>query len=166
MDGIRLGAGPMGRRERPASRSGGRAGPPAPVAWLPVGGRRGLRGPAEHGRSRRAGRAGPARRPADPAGRRAGRIGRGAAPEPAPGAVPWSEPTMPMDHSDLRRLIEDGVAPGTWAELGSGAGAFTLALADLLGTGAAIVSVDRDAAALDRQRLAMAARFPEAAVDY
>jgi SAM-dependent methyltransferase len=47
-----------------------------------------------------------------------------------------------------------------WADLGSGTGAFTLALADLLGPGGRIVSVDRDAAALREQARVMAARFP------
>ncbi|HSR25929.1 MAG TPA: class I SAM-dependent methyltransferase [Candidatus Eisenbacteria bacterium] len=71
-----------------------------------------------------------------------------------------------MEHADLLDLIRDGVAPGVWAELGSGAGAFTLALADLLGAGGRIVSVDRDTGALRRQRQAMEARFPAAAVEY
>jgi SAM-dependent methyltransferase len=71
-----------------------------------------------------------------------------------------------LDHADLVGLIRDGVAPGVWADLGAGAGAFTLALADLLGPGARIVSVDRDGGALRRQRQAMAARFPAAEVDY
>jgi ubiquinone/menaquinone biosynthesis C-methylase UbiE len=71
-----------------------------------------------------------------------------------------------MDHADLVALIRDGVAPGRWADLGSGDGAFTLALADLLGAGARILSVDRDGRALRRQRQAMEARFPEAAVEY
>src|SRR5215831_3454410 len=71
-----------------------------------------------------------------------------------------------MEHAELVDLIRDGVAPGAWADLGSGGGAFTLALADLLGPGARIVSVDRDGGSLRRQRDAMAARFPDAAVDY
>jgi ubiquinone/menaquinone biosynthesis C-methylase UbiE len=71
-----------------------------------------------------------------------------------------------MDQDDLLRLIRDGVAPGAWADLGSGAGAFTLALATLLGPAARIVSVDRDGGALRRQRQAMEARFPSVAVDY
>lgn len=71
-----------------------------------------------------------------------------------------------MDHQDIVDLVRDGVAPGVWADLGSGAGAFTLALADLLGPGARIVSVDRDGGALRRQRQAMETRFPEAAVEY
>ncbi len=55
-----------------------------------------------------------------------------------------------MNHSDLVGLIEDGVTEpgGRWAELGAGEGAFTLALADLLGAGAHITAVDRDAGAL------------------
>jgi len=62
-------------------------------------------------------------------------------------------------------LLRGGVPPAgpgnvAWADLGSGTGAFTLALADLLGAGARIVSVDRDAAALLEQSMAMAARFP------
>src|SRR2546425_12704738 len=53
-----------------------------------------------------------------------------------------------------------------WADLGSGQGAFTLALADLLGPGAVIHSVDRDERALKTQRQAMDARFPDASVEY
>ena len=71
-----------------------------------------------------------------------------------------------MDHGDLLDLIRDGIVPGDWADLGSGGGAFTLALADLLGTGARIVSVDRDDGALRRQRQIMEARFPAASVEY
>lgn len=71
-----------------------------------------------------------------------------------------------MEHEDHVDLIRDAVGPGVWADLGSGDGAFTLALADLLGPGARILSVDRDAGALRRQRQAMVARFPGAAVDY
>src|SRR5260370_26443932 len=53
-----------------------------------------------------------------------------------------------------------------WADLGSGKGAFTLALADLLGPGAVLHSVDRDQRALHAQRQAMDARFPDASVEY
>jgi ubiquinone/menaquinone biosynthesis C-methylase UbiE len=55
---------------------------------------------------------------------------------------------------------------GEWADLGSGGGAFTLALAELLGTGGRIHSVDRDAHALERQRLTMLRRFPSTQVSY
>ncbi len=67
-----------------------------------------------------------------------------------------------MDHRDHVRLIDAGVRGGgtIWADLGSGAGAFTLALADLLGPDGSIYSVDRDAARLREQSRALAARFP------
>src|ERR1041385_3289910 len=71
-----------------------------------------------------------------------------------------------MDHRDHVDLIRDGVAPGAWAELGSGGGAFTLALADLLDGRGRIVSIDRDAGSLRRQRQALPARFPDAHVEH
>ena len=71
-----------------------------------------------------------------------------------------------MDHPDHVELIRDGIpAPGgTWADFGSGRGAFTLALADLLGPAARIHSVDRDARALRDQGAALRAQFPAASV--
>jgi SAM-dependent methyltransferase len=67
-----------------------------------------------------------------------------------------------MNHDDHVRLIRDGVAGAgnVWADLGSGEGAFTLALADLLGAGGYVYSVDTDARALREQRAALQARFP------
>jgi SAM-dependent methyltransferase len=70
-----------------------------------------------------------------------------------------------LDHRDHVELLRGGVEPAgpgsaDWADLGSGTGAFTLALADLLGPGGRILSVDRDAGALREQAEAMAARFP------
>ena len=67
-----------------------------------------------------------------------------------------------MNHADHVALIRDGVLGGgpLWADLGSGGGAFTLALAELLGSSGTIHSVDRDEAALGRQADEMAARFP------
>src|SRR6185312_14871035 len=72
-----------------------------------------------------------------------------------------------MNHDDHVRLIRDGVAGAgnVWADLGSGGGAFTLALADLLGAGGHIYSVDTDARALREQRAALQARFPAVTVD-
>src|SRR3954471_20297702 len=67
-----------------------------------------------------------------------------------------------MNHADHVGLIRDGVLGGgpDWADLGSGAGAFTLALADVLGPGGSIQTIDRDAAVLDTQLGALRARFP------
>jgi ubiquinone/menaquinone biosynthesis C-methylase UbiE len=68
-----------------------------------------------------------------------------------------------VDHADHVGLIRAGVegAGRRWLELGAGRGAFTLALADLLGPGAEIVAVDRDARDLADLATAMGRRFPE-----
>ncbi len=68
-----------------------------------------------------------------------------------------------MDHSDHVRLIRDGVAGigRRWVELGAGRGAFTLALADLLGPAADIVAIDRDGGDLAALATTMSRRFPE-----
>ena len=73
-----------------------------------------------------------------------------------------------MQHQDHVNLIRAGISArgGVWADLGSGSGAFTLALADLLGPGARIYSVDRDRRALREQEAALRANFPSVAVDY
>ena len=49
---------------------------------------------------------------------------------------------------------------GTWLELGSGNGAFTLALAEVLGPAGTIHSVDTDRGALSTQAAAIRTRFP------
>ncbi len=73
-----------------------------------------------------------------------------------------------MNHEDHVRLLRGGVPEpgGVWADLGSGSGAFTLALADLLGPTGEIYSVDRDQGALREQERAMRARFPATTVHY
>src|SRR5256885_14946116 len=72
-----------------------------------------------------------------------------------------------MNHDDHVRLLRDAVpaVPGIWADLGSGSGAFTLALADILGPSGRIVSVDRDGGALREQERALQERFPNVAVE-
>ena len=66
-----------------------------------------------------------------------------------------------MDHADHVGLIRAAVEPGgTWADIGAGEGAFTLALADLLGPGGRIVAVDRDGRALRANEAAVRSRFP------
>lgn len=74
-----------------------------------------------------------------------------------------------MNHSDHVRLLRGGIpmpAPATWADLGSGGGAFTLALAELLGPAGHIISVDKDSAALREQQRRMRSTFPDVSVEY
>ena len=72
-----------------------------------------------------------------------------------------------MDHADHVGLIRDGVtgAGTSWLELGAGEGAFTLALADLLGGSGSIVALDRDPQALRRLAAEMQRRFPTVALE-
>lgn len=71
-----------------------------------------------------------------------------------------------MNHQDHVNLLRGGVADGgtTWADLGSGSGAFTLALAELLGGDGEIYSVDRNAGALREQERALRTQFPQITV--
>jgi ubiquinone/menaquinone biosynthesis C-methylase UbiE len=68
-----------------------------------------------------------------------------------------------MDHADHIQLLRDGITGlgGTWADIGAGAGAFTLALADLIGPSGEVHAVDRDARALERNAQATTACFPD-----
>jgi len=68
-----------------------------------------------------------------------------------------------VDHADHVGLIRPGIdrAGRRWLELGAGRGAFTLALSDLLGPGAEIVAIDRDARDLADLATTMGRRFPE-----
>jgi ubiquinone/menaquinone biosynthesis C-methylase UbiE len=69
-----------------------------------------------------------------------------------------------VDHADHVGLLRAAVEPGgTWADVGAGEGAFTLALADLLGPGGRIIAVDRNARALRANEDAVRARFPHVA---
>jgi ubiquinone/menaquinone biosynthesis C-methylase UbiE len=73
-----------------------------------------------------------------------------------------------MNHHDHVNLLRNGIPAqgGTWADFGSGAGAFTLALADLIGPQGYIYSVDKDRGALREQQRSMQAAFPSARVAY
>ena len=72
-----------------------------------------------------------------------------------------------MDHDDHVALIRPGIEGSgrRWLELGAGEGAFTLALADVLGAGGEIVALDRDRRPLDVAREAVAARFSDARLE-
>jgi ubiquinone/menaquinone biosynthesis C-methylase UbiE len=73
-----------------------------------------------------------------------------------------------MNHQDHVNLIRAGVPStgGVWADLGSGTGAFTLALADRLDGAGEIYSIDKNASALREQERTMRARFPRTVVHY
>lgn len=73
-----------------------------------------------------------------------------------------------MNHNDHVNLLKGGIPTpgGMWADMGSGTGAFTLALAELLGPIGQIHSVDKDHAALRQQKKVMANRFPATIVTY
>jgi SAM-dependent methyltransferase len=72
-----------------------------------------------------------------------------------------------VDHQDHVALIRAGVvgAGSRWLELGAGRGAFTLAIAELVGPGAAIVALDRDRRALDELAGSIRGRFPDVGVE-
>jgi SAM-dependent methyltransferase len=71
-----------------------------------------------------------------------------------------------MQHADHVTLLRRGipVPGGLWADFGSGTGAFTLALAELIGPGSQIYSVDKDRVALRAQQKQVRARFPAVAL--
>lgn len=73
-----------------------------------------------------------------------------------------------MNHQDHVNLLRKGIDTpgGVWADLGSGGGAFTLALADLIGPEGTIYSVDKSAGALREQEQEMRVRFPETTARY
>jgi SAM-dependent methyltransferase len=71
-----------------------------------------------------------------------------------------------MNHDDHMALLRGGIdqAGGRWADFGSGTGAFTLALADLIGPEGVIYSIDQDRSALAQQAQALRARLPNSIV--
>jgi ubiquinone/menaquinone biosynthesis C-methylase UbiE len=73
-----------------------------------------------------------------------------------------------MNHKDHVSLLQKGIPEkgGIWADLGSGTGAFTLALADLIGPTGKIYSIDKNQRALKDQEKVMRANFPTITVEY
>jgi ubiquinone/menaquinone biosynthesis C-methylase UbiE len=67
-----------------------------------------------------------------------------------------------MNHQDHVNLLREGIpsAGGVWADFGSGSGAFTLALVELVGLQSRIYSIDKRRSALLEQEQAMRTRFP------
>ena len=66
-----------------------------------------------------------------------------------------------MDHQDHLRILRKGIISpgGKWAEFGSGRGAFTLALLELLDPRGTLYSVDSDQGALRDQERKIRKRF-------
>ena len=73
-----------------------------------------------------------------------------------------------MNHDDHVALLRGGVetSGGVWADFGSGTGAFTLALADLIGPTGVITSIDQDRSALALQERSLREKFPNTIVHY
>ena len=73
-----------------------------------------------------------------------------------------------MEHADHVNLLRKGIPGpgGAWVDFGSGTGAFTLALAELVQPTGTIISIDRDGSALQAQERQMKARFPAVQVRY
>jgi SAM-dependent methyltransferase len=67
-----------------------------------------------------------------------------------------------MVHGDHVNLLRKGVpaSGGVWADFGAGSGAFTLALAELIGAGSTIFAVDKDRRALQQLSRMVQAQFP------
>ena len=68
-----------------------------------------------------------------------------------------------MQQADYVALLRGGVPTpgGVWADFGSGPGAYTLALAELIGLGSTLYAIDKDASALAAQARQMADKFPQ-----
>jgi len=73
-----------------------------------------------------------------------------------------------MTHEDHLALLRGAGAArgGFWADLGSGTGAFTSALAELMGGEGRIVSVDRDARSLAEQERVLRGQFPHLQIEF
>jgi ubiquinone/menaquinone biosynthesis C-methylase UbiE len=74
-----------------------------------------------------------------------------------------------MNHQDHVNLLHPAVPPtadGAWADFGSGAGAFTLALRDLVGPDTEIFSVEKDESRLDQQQRNFLIRFPQSNIQF
>jgi ubiquinone/menaquinone biosynthesis C-methylase UbiE len=73
-----------------------------------------------------------------------------------------------MDHRDHVNLLRGGITQpgGMWADFGSGGGAFTLALRELVGASAEIYSIDQDSGRLREQERAFRGLFPDSNIRY
>jgi SAM-dependent methyltransferase len=73
-----------------------------------------------------------------------------------------------MNHRDHVNLLRPGISGkgGIWADLGSGSGAFTLALRELIGPEGEIYSIDKDGGRLREQERNFQGMFPGSNVHF
>lgn len=73
-----------------------------------------------------------------------------------------------MTHDEHKHLIQKTITEkgGIWADLGSGDGAFTLALRDLAGVDVEIYSVDKDTSRLQSQKKNFEEMFPNSNIHW
>ncbi len=74
-----------------------------------------------------------------------------------------------MTHSDHIKLLAKAIPKdngGIWADLGSGEGAFTLALRDLAGEGAIIYSIDTNKERIAIQKRLFDEKFPNSSIHF
>ena len=73
-----------------------------------------------------------------------------------------------MNHADHMALLRDAIdhPGGVWADFGSGTGAFTLALAELLGPAGVVHSIEQNRSALAQQEQVLRTQFPATIVHY
>jgi len=73
-----------------------------------------------------------------------------------------------MQHEDHVNLLKKAIQKtgGTWADFGSGDGAFTLALSDLVGAKAQIYSIDKDKKRLENQEDKFKHKFPNTDITF
>jgi ubiquinone/menaquinone biosynthesis C-methylase UbiE len=73
-----------------------------------------------------------------------------------------------MNHADHVNLLRQGVpaSGGVWADFGAGTGAFTLALAELIGASGVVYAIDKDANALRENERQLRPRFSTTTAHY
>ncbi|HYE22379.1 MAG TPA: methyltransferase domain-containing protein [Verrucomicrobiae bacterium] len=73
-----------------------------------------------------------------------------------------------MEKSQIINLINQAVTagPSVWADLGSGEGAFTLALRELGGTNIQIFSIDKSSRSLRKQSEEFKKQFPQTKIEF